>query len=137
VTEPYSPGPSDRPLNVLIVDADRRVRQSLQFLCGCTTDLCVVGVAGDEQTVLDALANTPVDVCLIDPQLPDLETGLALVSQMHAQWPSLGVVVMSGSDSVEAPALAGGATAFIPKEGEPDRLIECLREVASIQVHAA
>ena len=66
-------------------------------------------------------------VLLLDMGLPGL-SGLELVDQTHARYPSLPIVVISGSDDplrVSA-CLGAGARAFISKSTPPDRIVELI-----------
>ena len=60
---------------VVIVDADRRVQQSLSDLLGLTGKIAVVGRAGDVRAALEEVERSEPDVVLIDPRLPDVEAG--------------------------------------------------------------
>ena len=77
---PLSPLPvlSSSP-RVVIVDADRRVQQSLADLLGLTGEVNVVGRAGDVRAALQEVERSRPDVVLVDPRLPDIEAGIALI----------------------------------------------------------
>jgi two-component system response regulator AtoC len=115
------------PVRVLVVDSDRRVRQSLCGLAAITDDLVVVDAVADADAAIRTLEQQPVDVVLIDPRLPDVDVGLALLVELHARWSHLAMVVMSSSDDVAHPALSNGALAFVAKAGQPETLMESLR----------
>jgi DNA-binding NtrC family response regulator len=119
-----APGASVR---VLVVDSDRRVRQSVCGLAAITDDLVVVDAVANADAAIRTLDQRPVDVVLIDPRLPDVDVGLALLVELHARWPSLALVVMSSSDDLAHPALSNGALAFVAKAGQPETLMESLR----------
>jgi DNA-binding NtrC family response regulator len=114
-------------VRVLVVDSDRRVRQSLCGLAAITDDLVVVDAVADGSAAMRTLEQQSVDVVLIDPRLPDVDVGLALLVELHARWPHLALVVMSSSDDLAHPALSNGALAFVAKAGQPEALMESLR----------
>jgi DNA-binding NtrC family response regulator len=114
-------------VRVLVVDSDRRVRQSLCGLAAITDDLLVVDAVADGAAAIGCLERDDLDVVLIDPRLPDVDVGLALLVEMHARWPHLSLVVMSSSDDLAHPALSNGALAFVAKAGQPEALLESLR----------
>ena len=58
---------------VVIVDADRRVQQSLADLLGIGGEVRVVGRASDVRAALETVEETRPDAVLVDPRLPVLE----------------------------------------------------------------
>ena len=78
---------------VVIVDADRRVLQSLSDLLGVSGEVEVVGRATDVRAALEEIEREHPDVVLVDPRLPDVDAGMALIGGMSRAWPSMRVVV--------------------------------------------
>nr|MBA4170500.1 response regulator [Chloroflexota bacterium] len=93
---PRSVTPS--PSRVVIVDADRRVQASLADLLAISGDVRVVGRAGDVRAALEMVEQTRPDVALIDPRLPDLEAGEALMTGLRLAWPDMRIVLTGWSD---------------------------------------
>ena len=67
---------------VVIVDADRRVLQSLSDLLGVSGEVDVVGRATDVRAALEEIEREHPDVVLVDPRLPDVDAGMALIGGM-------------------------------------------------------
>lgn len=111
---------SDRP-RVVIVDLDRRVQQSLADLLELA-GMSVVGIAGDVRSALEAVERAHPDVLIVDPQLPDIHAGEALLSSLALGWPALRVVVMGWSDGLEH-ALLSPRAATIPKHADPEAFV--------------
>lgn len=86
---------SSEPVRVLVVDADRRVRQSLAGLIRVSDGLTLSGAVGDPVGAMHALERDPVDVVLIDPRLPEVEVGAALLGEIRARWPAIRIVALS------------------------------------------
>jgi DNA-binding NarL/FixJ family response regulator len=86
---------------VAVVDADRRVQQSLAELLR-VAGVRVVGTAGDVRAALELVSAEDPAVLLVDPRLPDLDAGLALLSSVSLGWPSIRIVVMGWSDAGES-----------------------------------
>ena len=111
---------------VVIVDADRRVQQSLADLLSLTGEVAVVGRAGDVRAALEEVDRTHPDVVLVDPRLPDVEAGIALIAGMSRAWPSLRVVLTGWSDT-EGHIDAGGATTcYVSKGGSPEEFVTAI-----------
>ena len=119
------------PLRVLVVDADHRVRQSVAGLLTCVGDSVeVVGATGDVASAVALAASTDPDVLLVDPRLPDVDAGLAMVTRLRRERPAMRVVVMGWSDSLENPAMECGA-AFVQKLGGSGDFLDELRDAWS------
>lgn len=119
---PVSP---DAP-RVLIVDADRRVQQSLADLLGLTGRVAVVGRASDVRAALEEVDRTRPDVVLVDPRLPDVEAGTALVTGISRAWPSLRIVLTGWSDTDGRADLAGAVTSYVSKGGSPEDFVAAI-----------
>jgi len=117
---------SDRPLRVLVVDADDRVRESLTGLLAIGGRLVVVGSAGHAGAALDLIAQADPDVVIVDPRLPEVDGGLAFIARVRAVAPTVRILAMSWSDTLEHRALDGGADGFIRKTFRPNDLIAAI-----------
>ena len=115
------------PVRVLVVDSDRRVRQSLAGLIRVSDGLDLSGVAADPVAAVHLLEDDGTDVLLIDPRLPEAEMGLALLTELHRRWPGVAIVAMSGLDGVELSALGSGALAFVSKSARPELIVDTLQ----------
>jgi DNA-binding NarL/FixJ family response regulator len=119
-------GPSE-PVRVLVVDADRRVRQSLAGLIRVSDGLALSGAVGDPVGAMHALEGAPVDVVLIDPRLPEAEVGVALLGEIRARWPATRIVALSVVDQL------GGLgdepeRLMVVSPASPEVLVETLRD---------
>ena len=94
-------GLNGRATRVAVVDADRRVQQSLAEVLR-VAGVDVVGTAGDVRSALELVSAQEPRVVLIDPRLPDLDAGAALLSSVRLGWPDTRIVVMGWSDSGES-----------------------------------
>jgi DNA-binding NarL/FixJ family response regulator len=118
-------GPSE-PVRVLVVDADRRVRQSLAGLIRVSEGLSLVGAVGDPVGAMHALETDPVDVVLIDPRLPEAEVGIALLGEIRTRWPRMRIVALS---VVEQPGSLWDEPEqlVVVSPASPEVLVETLR----------
>src|SRR5215210_1835573 len=64
---------------ILIIDADRRVRQSLAGLIDLAPGMEVAGVASDGSAALAMITEQEPDMAVIDPCLPEIAEGLSLI----------------------------------------------------------
>ena len=123
--------PAVRPLRVVIVDPDHRVRQSLAGLVCCLgRDVEVAGTTADAAEALRLVDVHRPQVVLLDPRLPDVDAGLAVISALRANHPETRIVVMGWSAALEYPAVANGATAFVGKGEPPNAFLEAIVRAA-------
>jgi len=128
--EPSRSDPPARPLQVLVVDADRRVRQSLCGLIDLAEGMEIAGSASDPAGALAGLAARPVDLVLLDPRLPEFDAGKALVGTIRRDWPAMSIVALYWP---EDPAVQGGGrVTVVPSAVQPDSLVDLLRASASV-----
>ena len=123
MTEPV---PAVAPLRVLVVDADERTRESLGGLIGIGSRCVVVGTAGHVVEALDALATTRPNVVIIDPRLPEIDGGRALIARVRELSPETRILVMGWSDEIEKDCLLNGADAFVRKTFRPRELVDAV-----------
>ena len=113
----------DGPLRVLVVDADDRVRESLTGLLAIGGRCMVVASAGQVGPALDLAIDHQPDVVIIDPRLPEVDGGMALITSLRAQLPNVRILAMSWSDTLEAGVLESGADGFVRKTFRPTELV--------------
>jgi DNA-binding NarL/FixJ family response regulator len=114
-------------MNILIGDAQPRIRFGLRLLFEQQPGWNVAGEVDDAQALLDAVRRGCPDLVLLDWELPGIpaEELLALIRQ-HC--PRLAVVLMSGKLELRSMALLAGADIFAYKADPPERLLEQIRE---------
>ena len=117
----HSAESDDRP-RVAVIDADRRVRQSLADLLDLA-GLAVVGTAGSTDEAAALLETALPTVVLVDPRLPDVNAGEAFLAALQRRAPQLRVVLMGWSDLLERPSLRARAVAYLPKSSTPEEFL--------------
>jgi DNA-binding NarL/FixJ family response regulator len=120
-------------IRVALVDDQPLVRMGLATLVAGESDLELVGEAGDGREGLELVRRTAPDVVLCDIRMPVLD-GLGLLAEVSAD-PALAAVrvVMLTTfelDDYVFEALRHGASGFLLKDAEPERLLDAIRVVA-------
>jgi DNA-binding NarL/FixJ family response regulator len=114
-----APGENSRNPRVAVVDADRRVQQSIAEVLR-VAGVEVIGTAGDVRSALELVEAKHPTVLLVDPRLPDIDAGRALLSGISLGWPSVRLVLMGWTDEREGvPAQA----AFVSKSALPEEFV--------------
>jgi DNA-binding NarL/FixJ family response regulator len=121
VLSPATPPP---PIRVLIVDADRRVRESLRDLICCEVGLDAVAAVGSADDARDVVAGSVPEVVVIDPLLPGLDVGLELIDELHAAHPATRLLVMGWTSDMDVAGHA--ADAVLDKSGSPEDLVAAI-----------
>lgn len=104
------------PVRVLIVDDQKPFREASRMVVEMTDGFEVVGEAENGEQAVDLAAGVQPDLVLMDVQMPGIDGIEATRRIMKLNIPPR-VLVMSTheSGSYEAPAIAAGAIAFLPK----------------------
>ena len=111
------------PFRVVLVDADHRVRECLRDLIDVDDRIEVVGTAGHAAAAIELVVRERPHVVVVDPRLPELEAGLALVAHLRATFPRVRVLLMGWTDGLEHAAARSGADGTLDKTAQPDDLV--------------
>ena len=118
--------------SVLIVDDHMIIRRGLRQILSENSALGEILEAEDGVSALRTLRSTPVDVVLLDIALGERD-GLDLLKTLHAEFPRLGVIMLSvyPENQFALRALKSGAHAYLNKGCHPDLLFAAITKVAS------
>ena len=86
-----------------------------------------MGRAGDVRAALEEVEQELPDVVLVDPRLPDVEAGSALVAGMARAWPALRIVLTGWSDTEGhcADGFSESAT-YVSKSASPEEFVAAI-----------
>ena len=117
---------------LLLADDHAIVRSGLKQILALMTDFEVVAEACDGITVMDQLRLQPVDLVLMDLNMPGSH-GADLIRRVKSHYPNLPILVLSMHDKphVVAQALKAGANGYITKDCEPAILVAAIHTVAA------
>lgn len=115
---------------LLLVDDHQILREGLRLLLDKHPDLQVVGEAADAKSALECLQACTPDLVVMDVLLPD-KSGIAVVREIHACFPKIRTIMLSGlSDpSYARSALEAGASGYVLKENTSTELLRAIRSV--------
>ena len=118
-------------IRVGIADDQDLVRAGFETILAASSDLEVVGTAGDGIEAVDLAGTARPDVLLLDIRMPRLD-GLAALPRILAASPDTRVLVLTTFDLDEYvyEALRGGASGFLLKDVRRDQLVDAVRVVA-------
>jgi DNA-binding NarL/FixJ family response regulator len=117
-----------RPITVLIVDDDPRVRGALRTLLDADPAFHVIGDAGTPAQALRLVEQHFPAVALVDVLMPAERDGLRLIETLATS--GVPVIAMSLPSALAERAIAAGAARFLPKGTPPERMIAALSAAA-------
>ena len=123
-----------KPIQILIVDDHRMVREGLSIILKEFPDLSVCAEAHNTTRALVALARHKPDVVLLDLRLSD-GSGIEACRQIKAASPSTRVLVLTsfGDRDTVLNAIGAGADGYLLKDVKDEELASAIRRVASGQ----
>ena len=122
---------SDATIRVLIADDHPPARAGIRSSLEAAPGFEVVAEVGDAASAVNAAATLEPDVCLLDINMPG--SGLKAIGPILEAAPRAAVVMLTVSrdDDDLFAALRAGASGYLLKDTDPDRLSLALRGVLS------
>ncbi len=120
----------DGPIRLLLADDQALVRGAMAALLGLEPDLDVVAQVDRGDQVLEAVTNQPVDVALLDIEMPGM-TGIDVAAQLATSAPSVRSLIVTtfGRPGYLRRAIDAGAAGFVVKDIPASELAEAVRRV--------
>jgi DNA-binding NarL/FixJ family response regulator len=117
-------------IKVLIADNHRIARRGIRRILESVNDISVVGEANNNQQVLDTVRKHPIDVLLLDVNMPNGQC-LDILGELHQQKPKIKVLVLNMYSDREyiARALNSHAYGYLTKDSDPEELVLAVRTV--------
>jgi DNA-binding NarL/FixJ family response regulator len=127
--QPNATGRSQLP-SVLVVDDHPLWRQTLRTILQLEGAASSISEAGNGEEAIAAIATAPVDLVLLDMDLPRMH-GIEATRVIIAQSPSTRVLVLSSSDDQEqvVEAVRAGASGYLLKTADTAQVIDGVRRV--------
>jgi DNA-binding NarL/FixJ family response regulator len=124
-------GDAAPPIDVLLVDDQRLLREGLRTLLELHADLRVVGEAADGVEAERQVASLRPAVVLMDLRMPRRD-GVDTTARIHARFPATQILVLTTFDDDELVfrSLEGGACGYLLKDVGSDSLADAVRSAA-------
>jgi DNA-binding NarL/FixJ family response regulator len=116
------------PIRVLLVDDHRMFAQAMELLLRGEEGMQVVGAAETGEAALELCRTTPVDVALVDIDLPGMD-GIAVTARLRSVQPDVRVVIITAfqQPDVILRAVKAGASGYVMKTDVADALVDAIR----------
>ncbi|HEX2153340.1 MAG TPA: response regulator transcription factor [Acidimicrobiia bacterium] len=119
-------------IRVALADDDALVREGLRMILDQAGDVEVIAAAGDGVEAVRLVEAESPDVMLMDVRMPVLD-GIEATRRITSTGSDTRVVILTTfeRDEYVFEALRAGASGFLLKRAEPEKLIEAIRVVAA------
>jgi DNA-binding NarL/FixJ family response regulator len=119
-------------VKILIADDHALIRQGLSLALRELGDDVTLLEAASGSEALAAAADPDIDLVLLDLDMPEAD-GMSVLETLLARYPTLPVVILSGSGTSAdmRRSLDAGAMGYIPKSGRPAVMLAAVRLVLS------
>jgi DNA-binding NarL/FixJ family response regulator len=120
-------------IRVVIVDDHQIFRHGVQMNLETHPDIEVIGPgAANGEQALELIRTIQPDIAIMDINLP-LMNGIQVTRQLASERQPTRVIIMTAYDDIEQVihAIRAGASAYCPKEIDPEQLMEVIRHVVA------
>lgn len=120
-------------INILVVEDEKNVNQSIsEFVTELGRPYNLVGSATNGLIALNLLEKHRLHIVLTDIKMPQMD-GLELIERIHAKWPEVKIIIISGYNDFQYAqrALKHGAADYLLKPLKKEELISALVKAAS------
>lgn len=123
---------NQRMIRVALADDHAIIRDGIRALLQQEGDMQVVGEASNGRQLLTLLAEVPVDVVLLDINMPELD-GYDTLQQLRGQHPTVRVLILSMLSHQEYvnKIMHAGAAGYVLKSVGKDEILFAIRAVAA------
>ena len=130
--------PKDSRKRILLVDDHAVVRFGIAQLINRQSDLVVCGEEEDARRALDTITKLKPELIIADLSLKD-SSGLELIRNIKAQFPSLPILVVSVHDETVYAEIAfrAGALGYLMKQEALEKIVTAIRRVLSGSVYVS
>ncbi|WP_238012877.1 response regulator transcription factor [Dactylosporangium sp. AC04546] len=118
-------------IRVLLADDETMIRAGVRAILANDPGVEIVAEAADGHEAVELARRHRPDVALLDIRMPRLD-GLSAAAELRRLLPTTAVVMLTtfGEDEYISRAIAGGASGFLLKSGDPAELSAGIRAAA-------
>jgi len=117
-------------IRILLADDHNIVRTGIRQLLESADDLQVIAEAGDGVEAQILIEEHKPDVAVLDIQMPKA-SGIEVTRWVRSHLPEVGILILTAydDDPYVMAVLQAGANGYVLKTGQPDELIQAVRDV--------
>ncbi|MFK5984664.1 MAG: response regulator [Pseudomonadota bacterium] len=117
-------------IKLLLVDDDLLIREAIKGLLIIHQEFDVLGSLSSGEEALSFLENNPIDIILLDLNMPGLG-GFESTKKIHHKYPKVKIIIITVNKSESLPRhlLKAGASAYLTKGCEVEELMLAIKRV--------
>lgn len=117
-------------ISIAIIEDEKVARETLKTLIQTTEGFECAGAFADAETGLEFLTENPADIVLMDIHLPVMD-GIECVRRLKSVHPEMQFIMCTifQDDESVFNALKAGATGYMLKNEDPDKIIDAINEL--------
>jgi len=122
---------SGESINVMLVDDHEVVLEGLIRILEKQGGIKIVTVARSAEEALEKIVRFPVDVIIVDIQLPGMN-GIELIKRVKTNYPEIEAITLTVFDDEQfaKQAIKAGAIGYVIKDAAKDELVKAVRAAA-------
>lgn len=119
-----------KPITIIVVDDHPLFRQGVVDAFAMVAGFQVIAEASNGDVALDLIRDQKPDVAIVDVNLPGLN-GHQITRLVSAEKITTRILLLTAYDDPEqvVHAMSAGAHAYCSKDVQPEKLIECVRQI--------
>ena len=119
-------------MKIIVADDHAIVRKGFQQIVATRPGWSVAAEASTAEELMEALRRETFDALVLDVTLGE-RSGIELLSQIRADFPSLPVLMLSmhPEEQYAVRCLRAGAHGYIQKDSDPEQILDAIARVAS------
>jgi len=127
-------GGGDEMITIVIADDQMLTREGLRTILDLEDDIEVVGVAKNGEEACELTEKLRPDLVMMDIQMPIMD-GISALKQIKKNFPETFILILSTflEDSYIIDGMANGASGYLLKDLEADKMIEAIRDTVAGQ----
>lgn len=121
---------TDGKLRIFIADDEELLLESLSIILSVEPDFLVAGTARDGAAALAGMKTAPVDIVLLDLQMPGM-SGLQFIPRAREVFPGIKILILTTfhDDKNIAEAIRLGADGYLLKDAGRDAIVRSIRQI--------
>ena len=126
------------PINVTIIEDEKSILECLKILLAGSKNIRIIGAFQSGERAIDAIANNPPDVVLVDLELKlDDISGIEVIKRIKRFLPEVNILVFTkfDDDGHLFPAIKAGAVGYLLKDASPVEIINAMEDVCKDTPH--
>ena len=118
-------------VRLIIADDHRIMRSGLKQLFALSPDIEIIGEAENGEDLLTLLPHKNIDLLLMDLMMPGI-CSIELITTIQSLFPTIAILVLSmhNEHQVALRAIRAGASGYITKDSDPEKLLAAIFKVA-------